>query len=288
MRREDATAYTSRCFRGEPAPCSFACPFHMDIRSFLDKAGKGRWMAAYKTLRNATVFPVIVAALCDQPCRGCCQRTVLGDEAIAVRDVESAVLRSTKDRRPDAYVIPPKTQRVAVVGAGVAGLSAALNLAQKKYPVTVFEKQEGWGGFCARIPASRISMPTSLCSSPLWRPSSASAPRSGRSTSSRASTPCMSRLEPVAIHSAFWRAGTAGCSRLRIRRSSWEERSPAPPSWRASLRASRCRRPWRCSSRPARPASARRLQQRRMRPLLQARGRGLGAARGGLRPRRLL
>ncbi|MBN1630756.1 MAG: FAD-dependent oxidoreductase [Thermoleophilia bacterium] len=146
MKLEDSTKYTSSCFRGEPAPCSFACPFHMDIRSFLEKAGKGRWMAAYKTLRNATVFPVIVAALCDQPCRDCCQRTVLGDEAIAVRDVESAVLRNTKDRRPDSYVIPPKTQRVAVVGAGVAGLSAALNLAQKKYPVTVFEKQEGWGG----------------------------------------------------------------------------------------------------------------------------------------------
>ena len=146
MKLEDSTKYTSRCFRGEPAPCSYACPFHMDIRSFLEKAGKGRWMAAYKTLRNATVFPAIVAALCDQPCRGCCQRTVLGDEAIAVRDVESAVLRNTKDRKPDSYVIPPKTQRVAVVGAGVAGLSAALNLAQKKYPVTVFEKQEGWGG----------------------------------------------------------------------------------------------------------------------------------------------
>ncbi len=146
MKLEDATAYTAKCFRGEPASCSYACPFRMDIRSFLGKAGKGRWGPAYKILRDATVFPGIVAALCEQPCREHCQRTMLGDEAIALRDIEGACLRYAKDRRPEAYVIPPKSRRVAVVGAGTAGLSAAVNLAQKKFPVTVFEREDGWGG----------------------------------------------------------------------------------------------------------------------------------------------
>jgi Fe-S oxidoreductase len=118
----------------------------MDTRSLLDKAGKGRWTAAYRVLRDATVFPAIVAALCDEPCKECCQRTVLGDEPIALRDVEAACLRYAKDRKPESYVIPPKSQRVAVVGAGVAGLSCALNIAQKRYPVTVFDRQQGWGG----------------------------------------------------------------------------------------------------------------------------------------------
>ena len=149
VKLEDATSYTERCFRGEPASCSYACPFHMDIRSFLDKAAKGRWGAAYKILRNATVFPGIVAVLCEQPCRERCQRSVVGDESIALRDIEAACLRYAKDRRPESYVIPPKEKRVAVVGAGPAGLSLALNLAQKKYPVTVFDKEEGWGG-CLR------------------------------------------------------------------------------------------------------------------------------------------
>ena len=149
VKLEDATSYTERCFRGEPASCSYACPFHMDMRSFLDKAAKGRWGAAYKILRNATVFPGIVAVLCEQPCRERCQRTVVGDEGIALRDIEAACLRYAKDRRPESYVIPPKENRVAVVGAGLAGLSLALNLAQKKYPVTVFDKEEGWGG-CLR------------------------------------------------------------------------------------------------------------------------------------------
>ena len=143
---EDFTARTERCFHGEPASCSFACPFHFDVRSFLDKAGRGRWMAAYKQLRDATVFPGIVSALCEEPCREQCQRPLLGDEAIALRDIEAACLRSARDRKPERYVIPPKEQRIAVVGAGLAGLSCALSLAQKNYQVTVFDKKSGWGG----------------------------------------------------------------------------------------------------------------------------------------------
>jgi Fe-S oxidoreductase len=143
---EDSTAYTARCFRGEPASCSCACPFHLDVRGFTDKAGRKRWLLAYKTLSAATVFPAIVAALCDQPCRERCQRTELGDEAIAMRDLETAVVRHVKSRKPDTYVIPPKEQRVAVVGAGVSGLACALNLSQRRYRVTVFDKEPGWGG----------------------------------------------------------------------------------------------------------------------------------------------
>ncbi len=146
MKLEDSTAYTANCFHGEPASCSYACPFHMDIRSFLEKAGKGRWLAAYKILRNATIFPAIVSALCDRPCQAHCQRTPLGDEAIALRDLEAACIRYAKNRKPESYVIPPKDKRIAVVGAGVSGLSCALNLAQKKFLVTVFEKENGWGG----------------------------------------------------------------------------------------------------------------------------------------------
>jgi Fe-S oxidoreductase len=146
MKFEDAARFTAGCFHGEPASCSHACPFHLDIRSFLEKAAKGRWLAAYKTLRNATVFPVIVSALCDQPCNAHCQRTLLGNEAIALRELEAACIRYTKSRKAESYAIPQKNKRIAVVGAGVAGLSCALNLAQKKFQVTVFEKESGWGG----------------------------------------------------------------------------------------------------------------------------------------------
>ncbi len=156
MRGEELTAFTERCIRGEPASCSTACPFHLDIRSFLDKAARGRWNPAYKQFRDAAVFPVIVAELCEAPCRERCQRATLGDEAIAVNEIERAVLRNVREQKPERYVIPPKEQRVAVVGAGVSGLACALILAHSRYRVSVFEKGDGWGGCLrgdARFPA---------------------------------------------------------------------------------------------------------------------------------------
>ncbi|MDI3536720.1 MAG: hypothetical protein PWP30_1202 [Eubacteriaceae bacterium] len=146
MKIEEAASYTEKCFHGSPASCTCACPFHLDIRSLLEKVSKGKWASAYKLLRNETIFPVIVSALCDQPCSNHCQRTQIGDQAISIRDLEDACIRYVKKRKADAYNIPPKTAKVAVVGAGLAGLSCALNLARKKFQVTVFDKELGWGG----------------------------------------------------------------------------------------------------------------------------------------------
>ena len=146
MTLEDAAAYTEKCINGEPAPCSHACPCSVDVRSLMEKAGKGRWNAAYKSLRSAVVFPVIVSELCPAPCETDCLREQTGDESVAIKLLEGAYIRFAKNKNPDRYVIPLKTERVAVIGAGVAGLTAALCLAQKNYPVTVFDKNEGWGG----------------------------------------------------------------------------------------------------------------------------------------------
>ena len=146
MKMEDAIAYTARCFNGEPASCSFACPFMFDIRSFLEKTEKGRWSAAYKALKNAVVFPTVTAALCPAPCRDHCQRTQTGDEALRMNGLEDAVIRFTKNKKPDLFVIPPKSEKIAIIGAGVSGLACAVSLARKKFAVTVFEKEAAWGG----------------------------------------------------------------------------------------------------------------------------------------------
>ena len=144
MQLTDFTQYTSGCFHGEPASCACACPFGLDVRGLMEKCNKGRWNAAWKAYRTAVVFPAVVAALCPAPCQGACQRAALGG-AIDLPGVENAILRFAK-RKAEGYNIPPRTQKVAVVGAGPAGLSLALNMALKKYPVTVFEQAEGWGG----------------------------------------------------------------------------------------------------------------------------------------------
>lgn len=144
MQLTDFTQFTGACFNGEPASCACACPFGLDVRGFAEKCEKGRWNSAWKAYKTAVVFPAIVSALCPAPCRAHCQRASLGG-AIDLPGLEKAAIRFAR-RKAEGFNIPPKTQTVAVVGAGACGLSAALNLALKKYVVTVFDRAEGWGG----------------------------------------------------------------------------------------------------------------------------------------------
>lgn len=146
MELSQVSVYVERCIHDAPAPCSCACPFGLDIRSFLKKVARGRLPAAYRELRTATAFPTLAAAFCPRPCREKCRRTLLGDEALDLGGLEQAVLRLAGHQEPDVFQVPEKQAAVAVVGAGPAGLALALNMAQKKYPVTVFERREGWGG----------------------------------------------------------------------------------------------------------------------------------------------
>ena len=147
MEQDRIQAMLGGCFNGEPASCSYACPFRAELRSFLKKAAKGRWDAAYKELQTAIPFPDVAAALCPGPCEDACQaRTVLGGDPVSVRRIEAAVCGFAKRKAGAAYAIPEKPERVAVVGAGPCGLSCALMLAQKKYQVTVFDRNDGWGG----------------------------------------------------------------------------------------------------------------------------------------------
>ena len=147
MTREEVFAYTAGCYSGEPASCTFACPFRVDLRSVLKKAGRGRWNAAAKELSAALPFPAVVHALCPRPCEGACQRrTVLGEEPVAIGLIEAVCLRAGVKKERAAYTLPPLPQRAAVVGAGPAGLACALALGRKRYAVTVFERAEGWGG----------------------------------------------------------------------------------------------------------------------------------------------
>ena len=145
MQLEDFSQYTRSCFNGEAASCSCACPFGLDVRGFAEKCANGRWNAAWKAYRTAAVFPAVVSALCPAPCKAHCQRADLGG-AIDLPGLEAASIRFAKNKKADSFNIPPKDKKVAVVGAGPAGLSAALQLALKKYIVTVFEREESWGG----------------------------------------------------------------------------------------------------------------------------------------------
>ncbi|MDR2615469.1 MAG: NAD(P)-binding protein, partial [Oscillospiraceae bacterium] len=145
LQSEDVAAFAASCVAGAPPPCARECPFGLDVRSLAARAEKGRWQAAYKTYRDAVVFPEIVSRLCPTPCAAACPRALSGG-AVELRGLERAAVTLAKDKRRERYAIPRKAGIVAVVGAGPSGLAAALSLASKQYSVTVFERGSAWGG----------------------------------------------------------------------------------------------------------------------------------------------
>ena len=149
---EQVVPLVKRCVHDEAAPCSCACPYGLDVRSLMKKLAKGRMSSAYKEFRTATVFPTIAEALCDHPCEKKCQRMMIGDEPLAIGALEKAILNLSKPQAPDVFQIPEKDTKIAVIGAGPTGLSLALCMAQKKYPVTVFEKEAEIGGHLRNHP----------------------------------------------------------------------------------------------------------------------------------------
>lgn len=142
----------------EPPFCTVACPFHLDIRDFIGKLQRGSFNLAYRAYLNAVGFPAIVAALCDEPCKSVCPRRAV-DGSISMRLLEKAALDYARNPNPNNYNLPPKPQKIAVIGAGLSGLACALRLASKKYAVTVFERAARIGGHLWDVLPPEIFLP---------------------------------------------------------------------------------------------------------------------------------
>lgn len=134
-----------RCHQNEPPFCQASCPFGLDIKGMEEKWRKGRFNAAYRTYQNTVGFPEIVAEICDRPCEKACIRGQV-DRAVAIGLLERATTQYARRKAPNAYNLPSKGKRIAVIGAGLSGLGCALRLSNKKYEVTVFEKENNLGG----------------------------------------------------------------------------------------------------------------------------------------------
>lgn len=139
------TGLISDCIQNEPPFCSVACPFHLDVRDFIEKMQRGAFNAAYRMYLNAVGFPGIVTALCDEPCKHACIRKEI-DGAVSLRVLEAAAGLYARNTDPNSYNLPAKDKQIAVIGAGPSGLACALRLASKKYRVTVYERSGRTGG----------------------------------------------------------------------------------------------------------------------------------------------
>ena len=143
------------------APCKTACPAHIAIQGYLKLAAQGRYEDALALIKKENPFPAVCGHICNKRCEEACTRGTI-DEAIAIDDVKKFLAHRDMDN--ETRLIPKKvipkitvpgvfdrepgfTEKVAIIGAGPAGLSCAFFLAEKGYlNVTVFEKNEEPGG----------------------------------------------------------------------------------------------------------------------------------------------
>ncbi len=139
------------------ARCANGCPAEVDVPAYLTLVSQGRYAEAIEVHRRTNPFVLVCSRVCPAFCESRCRRGDL-DEPAAIRQIK----RFMADHELAHPWTPPtlegpKAERVAVVGGGPAGLTAALRLAQRGYPVTLFEKLPVLGGMMAvGIPAYRL------------------------------------------------------------------------------------------------------------------------------------
>jgi len=140
------------------APCKATCPAHVSVQGFIALTREGKYREALELFKEAHPFPAICGRVCHHPCEGVCTRGDT-DEPLEIQYIHRFL--ADHDFSQDEPFVPDTAQdreeRVAVVGAGPAGLSAAYFLRKEGYQVTVFEKLPVAGGMMAvGIPAYRM------------------------------------------------------------------------------------------------------------------------------------
>lgn len=124
--------------------CSAGCPLGIIPQTIASLIAKGELELAAKHIRERNPVPGICAAVCDQSCSEVCHKSAFGDEPLNMRALERFVLSKTV-AEPIRYR-RKYHEKIAVIGAGPAGLAAAYSLAKSGYPVTIFEKDTEPGG----------------------------------------------------------------------------------------------------------------------------------------------
>ena len=140
------------CYDTGTSPCKTACPAHIAVQGYLKLAAQGKYQEALALIRKDNPLPAICGRICNRRCEDACTRGTI-DQAIAIDEVKNFLAQL--DLEAETRYIPPKVvptlegefhEKIAIVGAGPAGLSCAFYLAEKGYKPTIFEKNEKPGG----------------------------------------------------------------------------------------------------------------------------------------------
>ena len=140
------------CYDTGTAPCKTACPAHVAVQGYLKLAKEGRYDDALALIKKDNPLPAVCGHVCNRRCEDACTRGTV-DEAVAIDEVKRFL--AERDLNAETRYIPKKTipslkggfdEKIAIIGAGPAGLSCAHYLALTGYKPTIFEKNEEPGG----------------------------------------------------------------------------------------------------------------------------------------------
>ena len=159
--REDAKI---NCYETGTAPCKTACPAHLAVQGYVKMAAEGRYLDALKLIKQDNPFPAVCGAICNRRCEDACTRGTI-DQPIAIDEIKKFI--AAQELKQENRYIPicekddggmwGDKYKMAVIGAGPAGMSCAYYLRTRGYDVTVFEKEQRPGGMLLNgIPNFRL------------------------------------------------------------------------------------------------------------------------------------
>lgn len=137
-------------------PCAGACPVHTDVQGYLAAIARRDYREAYRLIRANNPFPSVCAWVCTHPCEDACRRGEV-DEPLSIRDLKRFVVEAVGHVPLHLPSVPASGRKVAVIGAGPSGLTAAYDLSRQGHQVVVYDRLPAPGGhFLTSLPAYRL------------------------------------------------------------------------------------------------------------------------------------
>jgi len=142
--------------KADKAPCRLACPAGLNVQGYVQMAGQGKYKEALQIIMEELPLPGVLGRICPHGCEDACRRCEV-DQPVAIRSLKRLAADKFDPRNIEIKTLPRRKEKVAIIGSGPAGLSAAYHLARKGVLSTIFESLPKAGGMLrVGIPEHRL------------------------------------------------------------------------------------------------------------------------------------